>query len=505
MSLRARLLLVIFSVNIVLFVVLVALTFQDFEHLRKEVRRQWDERSDALVRGQPEIFLTIGSFERQKRFEPGSFLDKRWPREFIRDLAIIVGKPIVTTVDRRLIYATIWNPLGATRRKPDFDYEKMIAIADKAFDEGKPQRVGNYEDDWVVPFVASDTDERLGVIYIAQKLPELEAPDSVLSPGLITWVILGATFILGFLAYWTVSRIVIRPVERLTRATRQMARGELSEPIQPTGSSDEIADMVDTFNVMVAEIQDYRTRLEERIAEATQKIQKTEANLAIAQRLAATGTLAAGIAHEINNPLGGMLNAAVRVRDREDLSERGRDYVNLIIDGLGRIEQTVGQVLRFAPRPASPERVSLRTVVQRALDFLAHRVEKSGVVIECDYPQGDDLAVFGEPRELGQSLLNILINAVDASQPGRVIRIVGQGTAREVSVVVEDEGEGMTEEQLQNAFDLFYTTKDVGKGTGLGLSIAHNIVQSHGGRIEIQSERGRGTRVEIVLPRDAGR
>ncbi len=503
MSLRVRLLVVILGVNVVLFLVLVALTFQDFELRRGAVRRQWDERSDALMRGQHEVWPTIGSFGLQTRFEPGPFLEKRWPREHIRDLAIIVGKPIVTTADRRLIYATIWNPLGATRREPGFDYQAMIERADQAFDQGRPLRVRNYENDWVVPFLDPRSDERLGVIYFAQRLPEVEAPDSLLSPGSITWVVLGATFVLGLSAYVIVSRLVIRPVERLTRATQRIARGELGEPIQGTGSSDEIADMIDTFNVMVAEIQDYRTGLEDRIAEATERIQRTEAHLAVAQRLAATGKLAAGIAHEINNPLGGMLNAALRVQDREELSERGQEYLELIIDGLGRIEHTVGQVLKFAPRPASPENLSMRSVVQRAIDFLAHRLEKTDLVIECDYPEHDELTVFGEPRELGQALLNILINAIDASEPESRIRIVGSGDAREVSLSIQDFGCGMSAEQLASAFDLFYTTKDVGKGTGLGLSIAHNIIQNHGGHIEIRSQVGQGTLVDIHLPRAA--
>jgi signal transduction histidine kinase len=235
------------------------------------------------------------------------------------------------------------------------------------------------------------------------------------------------------------------------------------------------------------------------------RITETEKRLFAAQRLSTTGTLAAGIAHEINNPLGGMINAA-RVLGEGRLDEAKRaEYMALIVDGLERIRATVQKILQFQPRSLQTQPVSLRETVEKAAAFVEHRARAKEVTIANGLP-ADLPPVSGDPMELQQAFLNILMNALDACVMGEgkidVTSLLREG---EVAVRVADNGCGMGEEELARCMDLFYTTKDVGDGTGLGLSVAHTIVVSHGGRIEIESRRGEGTAVTLSFPLPAPR
>jgi signal transduction histidine kinase len=294
-------------------------------------------------------------------------------------------------------------------------------------------------------------------------------------------------------------RAVLRPLERLARASERVALGDYSTPVEETGSEDEIGDLLRAFNQMQRRLREYHETLEGRIADATDKVKGAERRLIVAQRLSATGTLAAGIAHEINNPLGGMLNAA-RALKRPDLKpERREPYLDLIVESLLRIQDTVKKVLQFSPRKVNPQAASLREILDRAIGLAQYKLDKKKVKLGHEAP--DRLPnVFCDPSELVQVFLNLILNAIDATaeEKGR-IRVHYQSGEGEVACSVTDNGCGMTEAELAQAFDLFYTTKGA-EGTGLGLSVVYNIVQNHGGRIDVSSQKNVGTTFTVTLP-----
>lgn len=297
---------------------------------------------------------------------------------------------------------------------------------------------------------------------------------------------------------------ILKPLDEVAEGAARVGRGDFSTPVPVhERARDEIAEVAAAFNGMMAELGAYRKDLEAQVGTSVRKARSAEQNLVTAQRLAAMGTLAAGIAHDINNPLGGMINA-VRSLRRDDLPrEKREEYLALVEEGLERVGQTVQKVLQFTPHRVAPQPCDLAAIADRALALARHRFEKGGVGAEAEMP-ARGLPVFGDPWELQQVVLNLLVNAVDAvvakgGPPGRV-RLRGTAGNGEVRLLVEDEGVGMTEEQVARAFDLFYTTKEVGEGTGLGLSIVHSTIESHGGRVEIRSKKGTGTTVEVVLP-----
>jgi signal transduction histidine kinase len=314
-------------------------------------------------------------------------------------------------------------------------------------------------------------------------------------------VMLVGVVVIILVIYYVLSRGVIRPIERLDRAARRVARGDYTRPVPLSGREDELELLSETFNVMMVDLGNYRQHLEERVEESSSKAREAEKSLVTAQRLAATGKLASGIAHEVNNPLGGMLNAARRLLRDPPPRDKQEEYLRLIIDGLLRVEETVKKILQFTPHKVAPQAVSIERVIRRALALASHRIEKQGTEVVVDLPA--DVQVFGDPFELQQVFLNVLLNALDAIQEaGRTGEISVRGAVEPPDLRLEfrDNGCGIPEEFASQAFDLFFTTKEVGEGTGLGLSIAHNVIQNHGGRIRIAGNPDVGTTVEITLP-----
>jgi two-component system NtrC family sensor kinase len=251
---------------------------------------------------------------------------------------------------------------------------------------------------------------------------------------------------------------------------------------------------------MLDKIADHRRTLEDDVRQARGKVANTERRLFAAQRLTTTGTLAAGIAHEINNPLGGMINA-VRVLQQGTLDEAKRvEYLGLVSEGLERVRAIVQRMLQFGPRTFEPRPSSLKEAVDSAAAFLSHAFKAKDVALQVELP-ADLPAVNGNPVELQQAFLNVLKNAVDACVMGEgVVTVYHRAGEGNVSVLVADNGCGMDEAERARCLDPFFTTKDVGEGTGLGLAVAHNIVANHGGKLEINSDPGKGTTVSLTFP-----
>ncbi len=325
------------------------------------------------------------------------------------------------------------------------------------------------------------------------------------------FVVLGGIVLMTAVAWWLLSRLVVRPLARLAGAADKVAIGDYSARLAAGGSGDEFDRTAQAFNRMAREVGEYQAQLEDRVLQTLQRVRKAEERLVIAQRLAATGKLASGIAHEINNPLGGMRNA-VRALARGDLdAAKTAEYLDLVLDGLARVEDTVKKVLTFTPRSAKPCPVAMAEVVQKAIALSRHRIERKGIRFEARIEGNLSVRVFGDPHELQQVALNLLLNAADAiPEPGTPGRREGriEVEVREegdmVLLRVTDDGEGMTPEVQAQCFDLFFTTKEVGEGTGLGLAVVHNIITNHGGRIEVDSAPGKGTTFRVLLPKDAG-
>jgi signal transduction histidine kinase len=385
--------------------------------------------------------------------------------------------------------------IGSSSADPDRVLREDEGRFREAFGELKVDRDGERV---YVPIPTGDAERvaaRLDLRGAASPVTDLAGA----MKGILTVMALGTALLL-LNAYVFTNRLVLRPLGTLVEASNRVAEGDFSKKIPESDTYDEMGRMVRAFNLMIEKIADYHRRAQEDIKTARRTITQTERKLFAAQRLSTTGTLAAGIAHEINNPLGGMINAA-RVLKEGRLDEAKRaEYLELIADGLGRVRAIVQKILQFRPHPFEPQPMDLRRAVEQAVAFLEHRARAKEVTIRNELP-ADLPAVNGDPLELQQAFLNILMNAVDACVMGEgMVTVYHRRAGDALSVSVADNGCGMDEEELARCMDPFFTTKDVGEGTGLGLAVAHNIVTNHGGKIELRSERGRGTTVTLTLP-----
>ena len=241
-----------------------------------------------------------------------------------------------------------------------------------------------------------------------------------------------------------------------------------------------------------------------RLEKSEREKAELDATLTQSGKMAALGKMAAGVAHEINNPLA-IISARAQLLEMRETDPAKKKGLRQMVEQIERISAILGSLMDFA-RPAAPrmETVTPREVMDRVLGFLEGSLVNQGVKVLREYdPQTPQIKA--DVRQLEQVLLNLVLNAQHAMEEGGgtlTAVIAFQPASDSVGFTVADTGVGIPRENLEKVFDPFFTTKPEGKGTGLGLSTAYGIVQAHKGRIAVESEPGKGTSFTVVLPRD---
>jgi signal transduction histidine kinase len=233
------------------------------------------------------------------------------------------------------------------------------------------------------------------------------------------------------------------------------------------------------------------------------RVRELERRLFHAERLATVGRLAAGMAHEINNPLEGLSNYVALARDalaRGDTEETGRSLV-AAAEGVRRACSVVEQVLAHAdPSEAPVTAVDLAAAARETLAFVGSRPEFAGIRFDVDLPDGLP-RVSGRPVQLGQVLLNLVLNACEAQPQGGEVRVAARAANGRVAIEIADRGPGVPEGDATRIFEPFYSTKH---SSGLGLSVCHAIVTGHGGTIAVEPRPGGGAAFRLDLPAAGG-
>lgn len=327
----------------------------------------------------------------------------------------------------------------------------------------------------------------IGALYVGL----LEAP-YVHRQRLIVGVFLATVLVTAVgsvVLLWLITKLVLRPIGRVIAMSRRVIGGDLSARvgIRRRGEMGMLLQAIDEMADAVAQ------REEKLKALARQQLGQSE-------KLASIGRLAAGVAHEVNNPLTGVLTFAHLLRDKHAADEQDRSDLELIIRETTRVRDIVRGLLDFARESLSRRQpLDINTSVRQMLTLLRSQKEFKGVRIV------EELAeplpkVNGDQNQLQQVLLNLALNACEAMPGGGTLAIRTKVREGEVVVEVADSGSGIPKEHLDMIFDPFFTTKPVGKGTGLGLSVSYGIVQQHGGTIEVASEEGKGSTFTVALP-----
>jgi PAS domain S-box-containing protein len=243
-----------------------------------------------------------------------------------------------------------------------------------------------------------------------------------------------------------------------------------------------------------------RKEAEAALVEANRRIREEQQKLIQTEKLSSIGLLASGVAHEVNNPLSGVLACVKALRERKIVAERQDEYFRTALDGLERIQQTVRGLLDFArQRPPSAESVEIAEVLASALRLLAPALRNKDLHIESAISPLD-LTAYADRSHILQALVNVLLNAIYASPESAPIYIHGDVSGGRTRIVIRDTGPGIPQEILARVCDPFFSTKPEGEGTGLGLSVTLGLMKSNDGDLDIKSEVGAGAQVALLLP-----
>ncbi|MGB8582104.1 MAG: ATP-binding protein [Candidatus Sulfotelmatobacter sp.] len=357
----------------------------------------------------------------------------------------------------------------------------------------------------------------LGVVDVALRLDPVQRETRAMTLQAVLMMVLevaiGASFVILF-----TRRFVAGPIQELIGGIKTVSAMELDRPIEISRRSQELDELVDSFNGMrerlksaVAQLNEMQQTLEIKVEERTAQLQAAQRKLVQADRLSSLGELAASVAHEINNPVSGVLNLSVLL---ERLMANGafpagreaefRKYLGLISTETARVGRIVSDLLAFS-RGSKPRRApaDLNKVIRTTLNLTEHKLklvnaktvlqlQENLPLLECDASQ------------IQQTILNLVLNGAQAMQPRGggtlTIRTRWLTDANSVELCVEDTGEGIAAENLPKIFDPFFTTKPEGKGVGLGLAVLYGIVKAHEGEVEVKSKRNEGTTFIVTLP-----
>jgi signal transduction histidine kinase len=346
------------------------------------------------------------------------------------------------------------------------------------------------------------------------------------------------TVLTSIIIAWVLSRWITVPVQQLSAASEEVARGDLGVRVDLKGR-DEIGNLADAFNKMTESLRDARDKIEAQQArlrstneelevknrdleEAMRQLRETQQQLVMREKMASLGNLVAGVAHEINNPVGAVGSAAdtsersleivkrllAETSSLQDLLDNKRfrtaldvlqDNNSITVTATKRITEIVKSLKNFARLDESDfQEADLHEGLDSTLTLLHHEIKKRIEVVK-DY--GDDVPrVQCYPNQLNQVFMNLLSNSSQAIDETGVITVRTRREGAHVTIEISDTGRGIDDTHLPHVFDPGFTTKGVGVGTGLGLSISYNIIGKHKGTIDAESVPGRGTTMRIRLP-----
>ena len=326
--------------------------------------------------------------------------------------------------------------------------------------------------------------------------------------GLILLLITGVSMVFIWL-------VVYRPVQELRAGTQRLAAGDLSYRL-PVRSADELGELASSFNKMAGELADARANLtawartlETRVEEKTRALERAHEHALQMEKMASVGRLAAVVAHEINNPLSGILTYTKLLKKwlgQNELDAARREEVRSSLELMECESRRCGEIVRnlltFArAAPMNLEWSNLNAVVERAVKLLHHQLDLAGVQLQTGLAEKLP-PVRCDASQIEQVLLALMMNATDAMPRGGILWLRSKKLpdAAEVRLEVQDDGVGIPADVLSHIFEPFFTTKENKRSVGLGLAVSHGIVQRHGGRIEVESEPGRGTKFTVILP-----
>jgi two-component system, NtrC family, sensor kinase len=353
--------------------------------------------------------------------------------------------------------------------------------------------------------VHSPSQSVLGVLDIVYSLEE---SDRALQKSVATIVVLlvGFAAVAAALLSTFVHRLIYVPLRDLKAGATRIAAGDLEQRI-PARSQDEFGQLAGSFNSMTealkksqSEQEQWSRTLEQKVEQRTRELRRAEAEAARGEKLASVGLLAAGVAHELNSPLTGILTFSTLMRRKMPEGSADAEDLDLVIQETRRCALIIRRLLDFA-REKAPEKsfANLNRLIEDTVRIVERPAHVRNIEIRLDLDP-DLPPVWADANMIEQVVMNMLVNAEQAIEGRGSITVRTRRARAMAEISIIDTGCGIAQENLKRIFDPFYSSKEVGKGTGLGLSVSHSIVEAHGGTIEVESRVGEGTTFRVRLP-----
>ena len=354
----------------------------------------------------------------------------------------------------------------------------------------------------------------LGVLDTNLSLAKTDAQLKVSSADMVYYTA-GALLMVAVMSWLFVWREVGKPIKALEKGTEHLAQGELGYQIE-VRSQDEVGDLARSFNSMSLqlraaneEIVTWAKTLEDRVEQKTRELKRAHDHVLHVEKMASIGKMAAVVAHEVNNPLSGILTYAKLLRKwvasgqtEHEKREEAMQCLELIAAESRRCGDLVKNLLTLSrTAPMNIQLTDLHAVIDRSLLLVRHQLELAGIHLQLNYAENLP-RVPCDPAQIEQVLLVLIMNAIDAMPRGGNLWIETGLTSdeNEIKIQVRDDGAGIAPDVLPQIFEPFLTTKESGRGVGLGLAISRGIVERHQGRIEVESALGRGSTFTVILP-----
>jgi two-component system, NtrC family, sensor kinase len=326
----------------------------------------------------------------------------------------------------------------------------------------------------------------------------------------ITVYVLAFLFVISVVLCLILWNLVSTPVSMLAQGMERVAGGDLDYTID-IRRKDEMGELANAFNSMTGdlkkaknELMDWGNTLEKKVLEKTEAIHRAQAQLIHSEKLASLGRMAAGVAHEINSPLTGIVTFGHLLLKKFPPGSEEREDIEVIIDQANRCSTIIKGLLGFARASAAEKALTnINDVLHSSMNIVRNKADFFDVKLVTDFDPAL-LRVKADSSQLQQVFLNMIVNAADAMEGKGTLTLTTRNISENgqdfIEVVFTDTGPGIPQENLEKLFEPFFTTKPVGRGTGLGLAVSHGIIQDHGGKIAVKTKINEGSSFTIRLP-----
>lgn len=353
--------------------------------------------------------------------------------------------------------------------------------------------------------------EILGILDVVLSMKESESIIESNTKSIVTNSIL-VTIITAIVGWFFVGYVYNRPIKKISRGIEELGKGNLDYKIG-IDSHNELGEMALQFNEMSSkldsaykEIKEWSETLNIKVNEKTEELKKIYKQVNQIEKLASLGKLSATVAHELNNPLEGILTYSrliikkLKKEQKDDEYSKILEFLNLIAEESARCGGIVKDLLLFSHRGDDEFTLeNINTIIEKSILLINHHLEINKIKLNKEVPD-EQIQVIGDGQKIQQALISLLINAIESMPGGGCIKVSANTSTENVIIRITDEGHGISEKDLPHIFEPFYSTKQKTKGTGLGLSVVYGIIEQHKGKIEVENTSPEGTTFKITLP-----